>query len=195
MTLRLTNSGVRGHVGSSLTPRVVMEYAAAFATFVNGGRVLLARDTRFSSPMLHAAVTSSLMGAGCEVLDFGICPAPMLQYSVPGYQAAGAISISGGHHPAGWNALTVFGADGAVLEPSGGEAVLDRFHAGNFLQADWRSTGFTRGASDFAEPYFHALEKHLNVAAIRERGLTIIIDPRRRRRLPPFWKPSLIASV
>lgn len=177
MTLRLTNFGVRGHVGTSLTPRVVMDYAAAFATFVNGGRVLLGRDTRYSSPLLHSAAEASLLGAGCEVLDFGICPAPLLQYSVRPYEAAGAIAISGGHHPAGWNSLTLFGPDGAVLEPLGGEAVLDRFHAGGFLQADWRHTGFARSVSDYAEPYFHALERQLNVEAIRSRGFTVLVDP------------------
>lgn len=177
MTLRLTNFGVRGHVGTSLTPRVVMDYAAAFATFVNGGRVLLARDTRYSSPMLHAAAQASLLAAGCEVLDFGVCPAPLLQFSVPAYGAAGALCLSGGHHPAGWNALTLFGADGAVLEPTGGEAVLDRFHAGNFLQADWRHTGFVRAVSDYAEPYFVALERHVNVEAVRARKFAVLVDP------------------
>ena len=61
MTLRLASFGVRGFVGQSLTPRVVMDFASAFGTFVDGQRVLLGRDTRYSSPMIHAAVTASLV--------------------------------------------------------------------------------------------------------------------------------------
>jgi phosphomannomutase len=177
MTLRLASFGIRGFVGTSLTPKVVMDFASAFATFVDGGRVLLGRDTRYSSPMLHSAVMSSLLSAGCEVLDFGICPTPILQFSVGQYKAAGAISISGGHNAAGWNALTLIGSDGAVLEPIGGETVLDVFHAGVYRRADWNRIGSSKRVDDFAEPYFEALVKQLNVAAIREKHYTALIDP------------------
>ncbi|MCX7010761.1 MAG: phosphoglucosamine mutase, partial [Kiritimatiellaeota bacterium] len=86
MTLRIASFGVRGFVGTSLTPKVAMDFAGAFAAHLNGGRVLLGRDTRGSTRMLHSAVASSLLGAGCEVLNFGICPTPMLQFSVQPYQ-------------------------------------------------------------------------------------------------------------
>jgi len=177
VTLRIASFGVRGFVGTSLTPKVAMEFAGAFAAHLGGGRVLLGRDTRGSSRMLHSAVTSSLMAAGCEVLNFHICPTPMLQFSVRPYAAAGAISISGGHNAMGWNALTFIGADGAFLDPVGGEAVLDHYHAGAFLLTDWAHMGALREERGFAEPYFDALEKRLDVTAIRAAKLTVLIDP------------------
>lgn len=154
-----------------------MDFAGAFATHLGGGRILVGRDTRGSSRMLHAAVTSSLLAAGCEVLNFGICPTPLLQFSVRPYAAAGAISLSGGHNAMGWNALTFIGADGAFLDPVGGEAVLDHYHAGAFLLADWAHIGTVREERDFVEPYFSALEKRLDVAAIRAAQLTVLLDP------------------
>ena len=137
MTLRISSFGVRGYVGESLTPSVVMNYAAAFGTHLNGGKVLLGRDTRFSSPMIHAAVTASLLSCGCEVLDFGICPTPILQFCVQRYKAAGALAISGGHNGMGWNAISLIGSNGAFLEPLGGEPVLEYFHAGDFIKKDY----------------------------------------------------------
>ena len=154
-----------------------MDFAGAFAAHLGGGRVLLGHDTRGSSPMFHAAVTSSLVAAGCEVVDFGICPTPLLQFSVQPQAAAGAISISGGHNTAGWNALTFIGADGAFLDPVGGEAVLDRYHAGAFRWADWAHMGAVRQEQTFAEPYFAALEQQLDAPAIRTAKLTVLIDP------------------
>ena len=38
-----------------------MDFANAFGSFIDGGRVLLSRDTRMSSPMLPSAVLSSLL--------------------------------------------------------------------------------------------------------------------------------------
>ena len=97
-SLRLASFGIRGFVGTSFDPRDAIHYAAAFGTFVDGGRVLLGRDTRSSSEMLHAAAMSGLLACGCEVLDCGVCPTPLLQWAVPQRGAAGALSITGGHH-------------------------------------------------------------------------------------------------
>lgn len=177
MTLRLASFGVRGFVGQSLTPKVVMDFASAFGTFVEGGRVLVGRDTRYSSPMIHAAVVSSLVGCGCEVVDFGICPTPLLQFSVKAQEAAGAVAITGGHNGMGWNALTLIGSDGAVLEPVSGETVLDTFHAGGFQRRDALHLGQVRPAVDYFESYVDALMRFVNVAAIRTAGFTILIDP------------------
>jgi len=176
-TLRIASFGIRGYVGDSLTPGVVMDFASAFATFVDGGRVLLARDTRYSSSMIHSAVVSSLLSAGCEVLDLGVCPTPVLQFCVKSYEAEGAVSITGGHNAMGWNSLTLIGSEGAVLEPIGGENVLNCFHALDFLRQDWRGVGEVRDQHDFMEPYFLALEEHVNAAAIRDAGFTALIDP------------------
>lgn len=176
-TLRVTSFGIRGFVGESLTPKVVIDYASAFATFVDGGRVLIGRDTRYSSPMIHSAVVSSLLSAGCEVLDFGICPTPIVQFSVQPFKAAGAVSISGGHNAMGWNALSLIDADGAFLTPLGGETVLDVFHAGDFRKQDGQHMGTVHNAAEFTDPYFRALEQRVDVAAIRGAKFTVLIDP------------------
>ncbi len=177
MTLRLASFGMRGFVGQSLTPRVAMDYASAFGTFVEGGRVLLGRDTRYSSPMLHAAVSSSLLACGCEVLDFGICPTPILQFSAKPFQAAGAISISGGHNHMGWNALSLIGSDGAFLDPASGEAVLDAFHATDFQFRDAARMGTIADRADYFPPYLEALARFVRRDAIRAAKYTVLIDP------------------
>ena len=177
MTLRLASFGVRGFVGQSLTPRVAMDYAAAFGTFVDGGRVLLGRDTRYSSPMLHSAVTASLLSCGCEVLDFGVCPTPVLQFSVKPYEAVGALSISGGHNQMGWNAITLMGHDGAFLDPSAGEAVLDAFHANDFLSRESARMGAVIPRADFFAPYLKALAALVDREAIRRAEFSVLIDP------------------
>lgn len=177
MTLRLASFAMRGSVGSSMTPRAAMDYAAAFGTYLNGGRILLARDTRYSSPMLHAAALSSLQACGCEVLDLGVCPTPVAQFAVGHFKAAGALSITGGHHGMGWNAINLIGSDGALLEPEGGEAVLDIFHAGDFLRRPADAIGSARTTRDHVAPYLAALRETVDAAAIRGANLTVLIDP------------------
>lgn len=176
-SLRLASFGVRGFVGVSLTPRVILNFAAAFGTYLDGGRVLLGSDTRYSSPMIHDAALSSLLAAGCEVLNFGICPTPVLQHCVRVYQADGALSISGGHRNAGWNTLTLIDRQGALLEPVGGEHVLELFHAGDFKRCDWKNIGTVQPTTDFFKTYLNALESHIDAEAIRKAQFTVLIDP------------------
>jgi phosphomannomutase len=175
--LRLASFGMRGFIGESLPPELVIDFASAFARSLAGGRVLLGRDTRDSSTMIHAAVTAGLLSAGCEVLDCGICPTPMLQYAVKRYDAAGALSVSGGHTAMGWNAVTLIGPDGAFLEPVSGEAVLDSFHARDFIKRNWQQMGAVVPITDLATAYFADMLARVQLDAIRAAEFTVLIDP------------------
>jgi phosphomannomutase len=44
--LKIGITGVRGIVGESFTPELVVEFAQAFGTYMDGGRILVCRDTR-----------------------------------------------------------------------------------------------------------------------------------------------------
>jgi phosphomannomutase len=176
-TFRLASFGIRGTVGESLTPEVAIDLAAAFGTFMDDGKILVGRDTRHSSPMFHSAVVSGLLATGCEVLDFGVCPTPMLQFSVEKYGAAGAVSISAGHTRMGINALTLISSNGAFIEPVGGGTVLEIYHARDFRKQPWDKLGDVQLVTDFFASYFDALESHLDAKSIRKAGFTVVIDP------------------
>ncbi len=103
--LKIGVSGVRGVVGETFTPDLVVGFAQAFGTYLGPGRILVCRDTRPSGPMVASAVMAGLLATGCDVVDLGICPTPSLQLAVRWLGAEGGISITAGHNPAHWNAL------------------------------------------------------------------------------------------
>ena len=80
--LKIGISGVRGVVGETFTPDLVVGFAQAFGTYLGPGRILVCRDTRPSGPMVSAAVMAGLLATGCDVVDLGICPTPSLQLAV-----------------------------------------------------------------------------------------------------------------
>ena len=59
--LKIGISGVRGIVGESVTPKLVMDFASAFGAYVGRKPVFLARDTRIHGPMLRSACASAKM--------------------------------------------------------------------------------------------------------------------------------------
>lgn len=175
--LKIGISGVRGIVGETITPELVMNFASAFGTFLNSKPILVARDTRISGPMLHSACLSALISTGCDVLDLGICPTPILQCMIKKLRAKGGISISAGHNDIRWNALTFINQEGTYLNAFQGEEVLDIYHLGKFTNVPSEKLGIIESANNYLDFYFKKLSKFLDTQAIKKANLKIIIDP------------------
>lgn len=174
--LKIGISGVRGIVGETITPELVLDFACAFGTYLRSGKVLVARDTRLSGPMLHAATLSALVSTGCDVLDLGICPTPIVQYLVRETGAGGAVSITAGHNNANWNALTFINQDGTYLNEFQGGEILDIYHLERFHKAPVTRLGRTKRLTGYLDAYFKSLAAFLDKDAIRKAGFTVVID-------------------
>src|SRR3954471_12007236 len=134
-------SGVRGVVGRGLTREVAGRFAAALGTYLDGGPVVLSRDSRPSGDMLASAAAAGLLAAGCRVVDCGIAPTPTCGLAVRINEAAGGLQVTASHNPAPWNGLKLFGRDGAVLPAAEGEKVRSLYDAGRFRAATWDRIG------------------------------------------------------
>ncbi len=164
--LKIGITGVRGILGETLTPELAVGFAQAFGTYLDGGRILLCRDTRASGPMIRSAVLAGL----------GVCPTPSLQLAVNWLKAEGGIAITGGHNPSEWNALKFVRNDGLYLNPTQGEELLDIFHQGEFAKATWDAIRQTINYEDPIAQHIDVLEKAFDVQAIRSRRLTVAVD-------------------
>jgi phosphomannomutase len=167
--LKIGTSWVRGVVGEALNPELVVDFACAFGTWGDGGPVVIGRDTRSSSPMLRSAVVSGLLSTGCEVIDLGICPSPLVSFAVRDLGAAGGICITGSHNDARWNALKFVGPDGVLLNAVKSEELLDIYHAAGFLTASWEELRPVTEAPDVVDRYEEQILASLDAEAIRAR--------------------------
>src|SRR2546421_12845803 len=127
MPFKIGMTGVRGIVGQTFTPELAVGFAQALGTYLDGGRILICRDTRASGPMIRSAVLAGLLSAGCEVFDLGVCPTPSMQLAVGWLKADGGIAITAGYNPSQMDALKVFWKDGVLLNPSQDQKALGFF--------------------------------------------------------------------
>ncbi|HEX5890287.1 MAG TPA: phosphoglucosamine mutase [Pyrinomonadaceae bacterium] len=174
--LKIGITGVRGIVGETFTPELAVEFAQAFGTYLDGGRILVCRDTRPSGPMIRSAVLAGLLAAGCEIVDLGICPTPSMQLAVKWLNADGGIAITAGHNPWRWNALKFVRRDGLYLNPQQAEELLDIFHQNEFLKATSQTI---KQSVEYADPipkHIEALQKVFAVDVIRKRRLVVAVD-------------------
>lgn len=94
---------IRGIFGEDLTEKTAEEIGKAFGTYVGGGDIVVGRDCRLSSPTLRNAIVKGLISTGCNVIDIGMVPTPVLYFSIIHYKRDGGIMITGSHNAPEYN--------------------------------------------------------------------------------------------
>jgi phosphomannomutase len=179
-------SGIRGHVGSDLTPELVARYAAALGAWSRSGRptgtrtrpaVVLGRDTRTSGAMFARAAAAGLMSVGVDVIDLGIVPTPTVQLAVEHHQAAAGLILTASHNPIEWNALKFVGPDGIFLDNDAGTAIRTLAERGP-ARAGWSELGIIQEDAQAVERHLDAILAlpMIDVGAIRKRRFTVALD-------------------
>lgn len=179
-------SGLRGVLGSEFTPRVAIEYTAAFCGEIGPGPVLLARDGRTSGPMLCDAIASAILASGRDCLDIDVAATPTVGVAVGAFGAAGAIQVSASHNPPPYNGMKLFGNDGRVLPAEVGSRVLTRYRGiqqelpgTGWAQAGWVGVERIGKRKRIEDPHSVHLEKVLgtvDVQAIRSKRMRVLVD-------------------
>jgi phosphomannomutase/phosphoglucomutase len=99
---------IRGIVGKSLTQDFVYDIGRALGTEAKaqGCRtIVLARDGRNSSPGLSKAIANGIVSTGCNVLDIGMVPTPVLYFVAHHIEDRCGVMITGSHNPAEYNGI------------------------------------------------------------------------------------------
>ncbi len=195
--LKIGITGVRGIIGETLTPELIVQFAQAFGTYLDGGKVLVCRDTRPSGAMVRAGVMAGLLATGCEVVDLGVCPTPTMQLAVTHFGAQGGISITAGHNPTEWNALKFVRSDGLYLNASQAEELLDLFHQAEFAKARWDKIATRVEQGEAITHHLEVLQRNFDVAAIQKRKLIVAVDCCNGAcvNLSPRWLAALGCTV
>jgi len=175
-TLMKGVSGVRGVVGETLTPELISRLGTAFGTYLNGGRVVIARDTRVSGIMLKYSVLGGLLSTGCEVIDLDIVPTPTCSLMVRELKAQGAIIITGSHNPVEWNALKFLKNGGLFINAEESKRLFDIFDRGNFKKVRWNGLRTVKEYSSGLAKHLKALLANIDVKLIRKQKFKVVID-------------------
>lgn len=160
---------VRGVVGETLTPAIAEVLGKALATLVQeqGGRkVAVARDARLSSPELAEALIAGLNACGCDVLDIGQAPTPLLYFAMHTQPVQAGVMVTGSHNPSSYNGFKI------VI----GERVLDGKELMNLRQRMLDGV-FNHGSGnvediDLLGEYVDAVNAEVQLA----RPLKVVVD-------------------
>lgn len=68
---------------------------------------MVGRDARLSGPELHKALCAGLLASGCDIVDIGIVPTPLLYFATHRYDVTAGVMITASHNPGHHNGFKV----------------------------------------------------------------------------------------
>ncbi len=160
---------IRGEVDRDLTEDGARAIGQAYGTAVRNrglSRVSCARDGRTHSLRIQAALMEGIRKTGCDVVNIGECPTPLLYFSIFHLGLDGGVQVTGSHNPPAFNGFkmcigpsTIHGADI--------QALREIIEAGSF------ATGAGRIESrEIIQDYRAYMRRNIHI----KRGLTVVLD-------------------
>lgn len=101
---------VRGLIGAEINADVMRQLGLAVGSEARergDNRCSVARDQRPSGAALAAALVDGLRASGCDVVDLGIAPTPVLYFAAHVQAGSSAAIVTASHNPARYNGLKV----------------------------------------------------------------------------------------
>jgi len=173
----VTVSGVRGIVGSSLTPQIAEQFGCAFGTMLGAGkRVVIGRDSRQSGPELQQAITDGLTATGVNVTSLGIVSTPGGALMTSKLAADGGVVVTASHNPIQYNGIKFLQPSGTGLTAEDAMKLKSIWEAGEFSLVGEDARG-TESQDDTAE------QKHIedvlavcDAELIASKGFKVVLD-------------------
>ncbi|MDQ8039502.1 MAG: phosphomannomutase/phosphoglucomutase [Rickettsiella sp.] len=160
---------IRGIVNETITPALItlLGKAIGSAAQEQGEKTIItARDGRLSGPLLIKALHQGLQDSGCDVIDIGQVPSPVLYFATRTLNSSSGVMLTASHNPANYNGLKIILA-GKSLSENMITALYTRIQEGSFKLG---KGGYKE--IDIQEGYLNRITKDIYL----ERCLRVVVD-------------------
>lgn len=145
--------------------------------------VLIGYDHRFLSDNAACAAAEVMAGNGIRTILLNeAAPTPLITYATALEHTAYGLAFTASHNPPQWNGLKVFKQDGSLLlddESAAIEAEANVLTPEDVIKIEL-PLGLEDGRikyGDYTNAYVDAVERFIDMGAIREAGLRVVVDP------------------
>jgi phosphomannomutase/phosphoglucomutase len=177
---------IRGIVDKTLTADIVERIGQALgseARACHQSKFVIGRDGRLSGPDLAAALARGIARSGCDVINIGMVPTPVVYFAIQHLGAGSGVAVTGSHNPPDYNGLKMV-IGGVTLSGEAIQKLRERIlrqdlasGQGAVSQADVRQAYMDRIAGDVK------LARPLRVAVDCGNGVASEIAPTLLKRL------------
>lgn len=156
---------IRGIVNSE----IVNEFASNLGTYIGnflgpGSRIVVGRDMGAPSQMIKRSLSSGILAAGADVIDFGVAPIPTIIYGQNLYGAQATITITMSHLRPEDITIKIFSAHDIPLE----QRHVERVH--------WNEIGNLSFVHDYKAIYNRDLLANIDQDVIRSHAPQVVVE-------------------
>src|SRR5690606_37680588 len=101
---------IRGIVGQGLdahTVRLIGQAIGSEARELGESTLITGADARLSSPELAQALQAGILASGCNVIDLGTVPTPLLYFATHTLSSQSGVMLTGSHNPREYNGIKI----------------------------------------------------------------------------------------
>ena len=152
---------IRGVAYEDLTEELVSNIGKSLGTSsLNRGENLLivARDGRNSSPLMYEWLSEGIRSTGCDVINIGIAPTPVLYFSTFKLPSSSGVMITGSHNPSEYNGFKIV-RDNKTIS---GEAIQEIKLS--ILENEFLTGKGSEKEEEIIEMYLHELKENVAIS-------------------------------
>ena len=160
---------IRGIVGKTLNEdvaRIIGQAIGSEALDRNSNIIAIGRDGRLSGPALSNALAEGIMASGCDVIDVGMVPTPVLYFAIHHLKTSSGVSVTGSHNPPDYNGFKMVLA-GDTLSGDDIQDLLKRIETKNLHTGSGK-----KQTTDVRQDYLNRITSDIKVA----RKLNVVVD-------------------
>lgn len=162
---------IRGIVGSNLNPEIVGNIGRAFASEAKQlgvNTIVVAQDGRQSSPQLCQALIQGIIQTGCDVLDIGMAPTPVLFFVAHHTEGRSGVMVTGSSAPGDHNGLKLILND-RIPGPQEIQILQRRVESNDYQLG---ASGTVTSNNSFRNEYLGVIADETHIV----RPMTVVID-------------------
>ncbi len=160
---------IRGIVDKTLREEDVYLIGKAIGSVVRDrgdSQIAVGRDGRTSGPRLVHALCKGILSSGCNVVDIGMVPTPVLYYAAHVLKEKSGVMLTGSHNPSDYNGLKTV-IQGVTLSEEDIQDLYQRIKTGRL-----RDGAGTLTRMNITDLYVSAAAANIKMA----RPLKIVVD-------------------
>lgn len=126
---------IRGIVGEDLTVEIVHQLGKAIGSEAQTRQqtqIAVGRDGRLSGAELSQALIKGILSTGCDVIDVGCVPTPVLYFASYHLKTYSGVMVTGSHNPVNYNGFKIVLAK-QTLAGEAIQALAERIETQNFV--------------------------------------------------------------
>jgi phosphomannomutase / phosphoglucomutase len=152
---------IRGVAGEDICEPDVIDIGRAYGSLlIEQGRkkISVGRDCRKTSDLFSQLFIQGIVSTGCDVVDIGICPTPVLYFSIHHLELDGGAMVTASHNPPEYNGFKLMSGLNSI-HSQGLQDILQIIEKGAYTQGKGNTS-----KADVTTPYTEYLLKNITLS-------------------------------